>query len=270
MNVKNLELKAKQIRLDIVDMLYNAGSGHPAGALGLADIFTVLYFDVLKHDSKKPNWKDRDYVILSNGHVCPVLYAILANCGYFPRKKLQTLRKLGSPLQGHPHNLALPGIENSSGPLGQGISQAVGLAAVLKRDKKKNHVYCFVGDGELEEGQVWGALLFAAKEKLDNLVVIVDKNNIQIDGNIQDVSSLEPLNRKFNAFNFKTISFDGNSIVQIKHAFKHAKNIKAAPVCLIANTVSGKGVSFMEKDFVWHGKTIDKEHYELAIKDLNN
>ena len=270
MNVENLKSKANNIRVDIIEMLYRAGSGHPAGALGLVDIFSVLYFDILKHDCKKPNWKMRDFVILSNGHVCPVLYSALAQSGYFPKKELLGLRKIGAKLQGHPHNLSLPGIENSSGPLGQGISQAVGLASSLKRDDEKNIVYCFVGDGEMQEGQVWEAFLFAAKEKLDNLIVIVDRNYIQIDGNTESVSLLDPLSKKMNSFNFATIEFDGNDIVQIQHAFKHAKKIKGKPVCLIANTVSGKGVSFMEKDYTWHGKVPSKEEYEKAISELSN
>lgn len=269
MNIKELKLKANDIRKDIIEMLYRAGSGHPAGALGLADIFTVLYFDILKHNPKKPNDNQRDFVILSNGHVCPVLYASLAQVGYFPKKELLTLRKLGSKLQGHPHNLSLAGIENSSGPLGQGISQAVGLAAVLKREKKKNHVYCFVGDGELDEGQVWESLMFAAKEKLDNLTIIIDRNYIQIDGKTEDVMPLDPLNTKLNAFNLATIEFDGNNIIQIKHAFKHAKKIKNKSVCLIARTLSGKNISFMQGDYNWHGKAPNEEEYKLAMAELN-
>lgn len=264
-----LELKAKQIRKNIIEMLYLAGSGHPAGALGLADIFSVLYFDKLKHNPKNPNSSLRDFVILSNGHVCPVLYSTLAEAKYFDKKELITLRKLGSSLQGHPHNLDLAGVENSSGPLGQGLSIAVGLAASLKRDDKSNYVYCFVGDGELDEGQIWEALLFAGKEKLDNLIIIVDRNFIQIDGTTEEVMPLEPLTKKFNSFNLATIDFDGNNIAQIKHAIEHAKKIKNKPTVLIAKTISGKGVSFMEKDYRWHGKTINKEDYDKAMLELN-
>lgn len=268
MHLKDLKLLSNKIRKEIVTMVYEAGSGHPGGALGLADIFTVLYNEVLRHRSNDPNWKDRDFVILSNGHVCPVLYATLAYQGYFPKKELKTLRKLGTRLQGHPHNGCLPGVENSGGPLGQGISQAVGLAASLKRDKKKNRVYCFVGDGELEEGQVWEALLFASKEKLDNFVLIVDRNDMQIDDRTRNVMPLEPLSRKFTAFNFGVINFDGNDIKQVRTAFKEAAKIKDKSMCLIAKTIPGKGVSYMENDFHWHGKIPNKKEFEQAMVDL--
>ncbi|MDA3855944.1 MAG: transketolase [Candidatus Woesearchaeota archaeon] len=268
MNLKDLKLKSNDIRKDIVLMLNKAKSGHSAGAIGLTDIFTTLYFDNLKHDPKKPNKEDRDFVILSNGHICPVLYATLAHSGYFPKKELLSLRKLGSRLQGHPHNNSLPGIENSSGPLGQGLSQAVGLAASLKRDKKKNKVYCFVGDGELNEGQIWESLLFAGKEKLDNLIIIVDRNFIQIDGNTEFVLPLEPLNKKFTAFNCKSIEFNGNDIKQIKHVFKEIKKLKGKPIVLIAKTTPGKNISFMEGKSEWHGKVPNDEEAKQAIKEL--
>jgi len=248
--------------------LNKAKSGHTAGPLGLADLFTVLYSEVLKFNPKKPNWNERDFVILSNGHVCPVLYSILARTGYFKQSELLTLRKLGSRLQGHPHNGTLPGIENSGGPLGQGISQAVGLASSLKRDKKSNKVYCFVGDGELDEGQCWEAALFAAKEKLDNLIVIVDRNFIQIDGNTEDVLPLGNLSKKFSSFNFKVIEFDGNDINQIRHAFKEATKLKGKPICFIANTVPGKGISFIEGDYHWHGIAPSDEKLKLALDEL--
>ena len=267
MDIINLQLKAKLIRKSILEMIYLAGSGHPAGALGLTDIFTVLYFDVLKHNPKKPKLESRDYVIVSNGHIAPVLYGTLAESGYFLKNKLQTLRKLGSKLQGHPHYNSLPGIENSSGSLGQGISIAVGLATSLKRDKKNNLVYCFIGDGELNEGQIWEALLFASKENLDNLIIILDRNNIQIDGTTEQVLPLEPLTKKFRSFNLATIKFDGNNISQIKDAFYHAKKIKK-PVILIAKTISGKGVSFMEGNYIWHGKVPNKEQYLKAMEEL--
>lgn len=268
MQTQKLEQIAKEIRRDILIMLNKAKSGHTGGALGLADIFSVLYFQILKNDPKKPKDKNRDFVILSNGHTCPVLYATLAKKGYFHQKELLTLRQLGSRLQGHPHNTALPGIENSGGPLGQGISQAVGLAASLKRDKKKNKVYCFVGDGEIEEGQCWEAFLFAAKEKLNNLIVIVDRNHMQIDGDTKDVLKLDPLSKKFTSFNFAAIEFDGNNINQIIHAFKHTEKIKTKPVVLIANTIPGKGVSGMENDFSWHGKAPNDDELELALEEL--
>lgn len=269
MQTKKLQEIATDIRKDILIMLNKAKSGHTGGALGLADIFSVLYFQILKNDPKKPKDKNRDFVILSNGHVCPALYSTLARKGYFSQKELLTLRQLGSRLQGHPHNTALPGIENSGGPLGQGISQAVGLAASLKRDNKSNKVYCFVGDGELEEGQCWEAFLFAAKEKLNNLIVIVDRNHMQIDGDTKDVLNLDPLSKKFTAFNFTAIEFDGNNIVQIEHAFKHANKIKTKPIVLIANTIPGKGVSFIENDFNWHGKAPNDNELKQALEELN-
>jgi len=269
MNQKELQNKANIIRQDIIKMLNKAGSGHTAGALGLADIFSCLYFKIMNHNPKKPNDSKRDYLILSNGHVCPVLYASLAESGYFNKKKLETLRQIGSPLQGHPHNTILKGIENSSGPLGQGISQAVGLASSLKRDNKKNKVFCIIGDGEMQEGQVWEALMFAAKEKLDNLYVIVDRNYIQIDGNTEDVCALDPLSKKLSSFNFKTYEFDGNSIAQILHIFDIAFKEKGKPICLIANTIAGKGVDFIEGDYHWHGKAPNDNETKMALEQLN-
>ncbi len=269
MRTKDLSLLANEIRKDIILMLEKAKSGHPGGALGMADIITYLYFEEMKINPKKPKEKTRDFFILSNGHICPVLYAVLAHKGFFPKKELQTLRQLNSKLQGHPHVGSLPGIENSGGPLGQGISQAVGLAAALKRDKMKNKVYCSVGDGELEEGQPWEAIMFASKEKLDNLVIIIDRNYMQIDGNTKDVMNLGSFTKKFTSFGFLTIEFDGNDVGQIKHAFKAAKKIKGKPICLVAKTCPGKGVSFMEGDFHWHGKAPNESEAKQAIKELN-
>lgn len=282
MDIKKLQFLAYDIRKDIVEMLHHAGSGHSGGSLGMTDIFTVLYFDIMKNFSSDPKSEKRDYVILSNGHICPVLYATLSKRGYFDRDDLFTLRKLGSRLQGHPHFVAnkinsinnsnshnnLAGIENSSGPLGQGISQAVGLAASLKRDKKKNGVYCFVGDGELQEGQCYESFLFAGKEKLSNLTVIVDYNNIQIDGKVEDVLPLGEIDEMFLNYSFSVIDFDGNDIEQIKFAFEEAKKIKDKPVCLIARTIPGKGVSFMENDYTWHGKTPNSEQTEIALREI--
>lgn len=270
MNELELKLKANEIRIDIIKMLNLAGTGHTAGPLGMSDIFTVLYFDILKNDTKKPLSEKRDFVFLSNGHICPVLYATLAHRGYFKIDELKTLRKLGSRLQGHPHYGALAGVENSGGPLGQGISQAVGLAVSLKRDQKQNSVYCFTGDGELEEGQVWEAFMYASKEKLDNLIVIVDRNHIQIDGSTEDVGGLFNLDKKFTSFGFSVIEFDGNNISQIKHAFEHALEMrgKAKPICLLANTTPGKGVSIFEGDYKWHGKTPNDEETKKAITEL--
>ncbi len=268
MNTKELQITANTLRQDILTMLHIAKSGHSAGALGLADIFAVLYFDILNIDPKNPICPKRDFVILSNGHVCPVLYSALANRGFFKKEELLNLRKYNSLLQGHPHINPRIGIENSSGPLGQGISTAVGLAASLKRDNKKNYVYCFIGDGEMQEGQVWEAFMFAAKEKLDNLIIIIDRNNIQIDGNTKDVVKLEPLNKKLVSFNLASIEIDGNNIKQIKTAIHHAKQIKSKPTVIIAKTIPGKGVSFMQNNFIWHGKTPNDEEYQKAIKEL--
>lgn len=269
MIVKELKLIANDIRVDIIKMLNEAKSGHAGGSLGMADLMTVLYFDVLNHNPRSPNSRERDFVFLSNGHTCPVLYSALARSGYFKVEELLTLRKLGSRLQGHPHNNILPGIENSGGPLGQGYSQAVGLAASLKRDKKKNKVYCFVGDGELEEGQCWESSLFASKEKLDNLIVIIDRNHMQIDGDTEEVLPLNFLNEKFLALGFYVLEFDGNDISQIKHAFKEAKKIKDKPICFVAKTIPGKGVSFMENDFSWHGKAPNDDETKIALEELS-
>jgi transketolase len=269
MKIKELKLLANNIRCDIIKMLNLAKSGHTAGPLGMSDLFAVLYGEVLTFNPKKPQDKNRDFVFLSNGHTCPVLYSTLARFNYFPITELKTLRKLGSRLQGHPHFGTLPGVENSGGPLGQGISQAVGLAASLKRDKKENKVYCFTGDGELDEGQCWEAFLFAAKEKLENLTIIVDRNHIQIDGTTEDVLPLVDLNKKFTSFNFTVIEFDGNDINQIRQAFKESNKIKNKPVCLIAKTIPGKGVSFMENDFHWHGVAPSDQDTVLALKELS-
>jgi transketolase len=269
MKIKDVKLLANNIRCDIIKMLNLAKSGHTAGPLGMADLFAVLYGEVLTFNPKKPHDKKRDFVFLSNGHTCPVLYSTLARFNYFPISELKTLRKLGSRLQGHPHIGTLPGIENSGGPLGQGISQAVGLAASLKRDNKENKVFCFTGDGELDEGQCWEAALFAAKEKLNNLTLIVDRNHIQIDGTTEDVLPLHNLNKKFLSFGFTVIEFDGNNIGQIREAFKQSGKIKNKPVCLIAKTTPGKGVSFMESDFHWHGVAPSNEDTKLALKELS-
>lgn len=268
MNINELKQKSVEIRKSIIEMLYLAGSGHSGGALGLADIFAVLYFETLNITKANIKTEKRDFLFLSNGHTCPVLYAVLALKGFFNKEELKNLRKINSKLQGHPHNNTLPGIENSGGPLGQGVSQAVGLASVLKRDKLKNRVYVIVGDGELEEGQCWEAILFAQSEKLDNLTIIVDRNNIQIDGTPKSVINLDKLEEKFSAFNCRTITFDGNNINQIREVLKFSKKNKDHPLVLIANTVPGKGVSFMENKFEWHGKAPNKEQKEIAIKEL--
>jgi transketolase len=270
LSLKKLALQANTIRSHIISMTFHAGSGHPGGALGMADIMTYLYFNVLKHNPLQPKDPKRDFFFLSNAHTCPVLYATLAECGYFSKLELKNLRKLGSKLQGHPHLGSVPGVEASGGPLGQGISQAVGLAAVLKREKKPNRVFCYVGDGELEEGQCWEALLFAQKEQLDNLVVIVDWNHIQIDGDPDDVIGLGDLGKKFRAFDWRVIEIDGNSLPQIAHAFKALSSFKVKkPTCILAKTIPGKGVSFMENKHEWHGKAPNEEEMRMALQELN-
>jgi len=265
---KKLKLIANTIRQDIIKMLVQAGSGHSAGPLGMADIFTALYFNVMNHNPKKPQWQDRDRFILSNGHICPVWYATLARAGYFPVKELKTLRKLGTRLQGHPHINSAPGIENSGGPLGQGISIAVGVALAGKMDKKKFRVYCGMGDGEINEGQPWEAFMFAAKNRLDNLIGIVDRNYIQIDGDTENVLPLDSLAAKLKSFNWHVIEINGNNTGEILKAFEKANKNKGKPTVIIANTVPGKGVSFMEGKYEWHGKPPTKEQGELALAEL--
>ena len=253
--VQDLERKANEIRQSIIEMLTEAGSGHTAGPLGMADIFTLLYFGVLKHDPKNPDWEERDRVILSNGHICPVLYATLAHAGYFPVEELLTLRKLGSRLQGHPHRGALPGIETSSGPLGSGLSQAVGMALAERIDNpySSKFFYCLTGDGELDEGQIWEALMHAGKEQLHNLIVIIDRNGIQIDGYTKDVMPLEPLAEKLAAFNFDVQEVDGHNIRSVNDAIGKAQAVYNQPSVIIAHTVASRGVDVFERDFRWHG-----------------
>lgn len=267
-DIRQLEIIADQIREEIIKMLVKAGSGHSAGPLGMADVFTALYFNILHHDPKNPYGKDRDRMILSNGHICPVLYATLAKAGYFPLKELATLRKLNSRLQGHPHIHSLPGIETTTGPLGQGISVATGMAYAGKMDRKKHTVFVSTGDGELNEGQCWEAFMFAAKYKLDNLIAFVDRNNIQIDGNTEDIMPLEPVADKFRAFNWHVIEIDGNNMRQIIAAFTKAKQYTGKPIVIICKTIPGKGVSFMEKRFEWHGKPPIKEEALIALHEL--
>jgi transketolase len=268
-DLKELKLMANTIRKDIIEMLLEAKSGHSAGSLGMADIFTALYFNAMKHNPKEPEWKERDRLILSHGHVCPVRYAAMARAGYFPLEELKTLRKLGTRLQGHPHNLALPGIENTAGPLGQGVSIATGIALAAKMDKKEFKTIVLMGDGEINEGQPWEAFMFAAKHKLENLIGIVDRNYIQIDGNTENVMPLDPLKEKFQAFNWNTLEINGNEMKEIIEALKKAKENKGKPIAIIANTIAGKGVSFMEGKHEWHGKPPNKEEAEKALKELN-
>lgn len=267
-NIKQLERRANQIRQDIIKMLARAGSGHSAGPLGMADIFTALYFNIANINPKKPNWPGRDRIFLSNGHICPVLYAAMARRGYFPVKELDTLRQLGSRLQGHPHRASLPGLENTSGPLGQGLSQACGAALAAKLDKRKHWIYCLTSDGENDEGQHWEAVMFAGKKRLSNITTFLDRNNIQIDGYTEDIMPLEPLREKYEAFNWHVIEIDGHNISEIIAAANQAKAIVEKPVMIIAHTIPGKGVSFMEYDFNWHGKIPKPDETKKALKEL--
>lgn len=267
-NLKKLKLIANTIREDIIKMLLHAGSGHSAGPLGMADVFTALYFNVLKHNPKKPDWEERDRLILSNGHICPVLYAALAHAGYFPKDELKTLRQFGSRLQGHPHRGSLPGIENSSGPLAHGAGLAVGIAIAAKLDKKKYQVYCVVGDGEQDEGMTWEAAAMAGKWKLGNLTFIMDRNNIQIDGYTEEVMPKEPLRQKYEAFGWHVIEIDGHNIQEIIDACNEAKAIFEKPIMILAHTIPGKGVDFMELDYAWHGKTPKPEEAKKALHQL--
>lgn len=267
-NIKKLELIANQIRQDIIHNLVAAGSGHSAGPLGMADVFTALYFNVLNHNPKKPDWSERDRLVLSNGHICPVLYATMARSGYFPVKEGLTLRKFGTKLQGHPHRHYLPGLETSSGPLGSGLSQASGMAYGLLMDKKKQRVFCLMSDGELDAGNTWEAFLFAGKYKLHNLTAVIDRNNIQIDGYTENVMPLEPLREKFEAFNWHVIEVDGHNIRHIIDACEEAHAVYEKPTVIIAHTIPGKGVDFMEFDFEWHGKPPKPEEAEIALREL--
>ncbi|EKD91460.1 MAG: hypothetical protein ACD_30C00005G0028 [uncultured bacterium] len=276
--VKQLELKANEIRIDLIKMLEEAGSGHSAGPLGMADIFTALYFNILNIDSKNPNLAERDRLVLSNGHICPVLYTTMAHRGFFPVEELKTLRKLGSRLQGHPHREALPGLETTSGPLGSGLSQASGMAAVAKMDKLPWRVYCLMSDGEQDEGNTWEAVMFAAKYKLDNLTAIMDRNHIQIDGFTEDIMPLDSLKAKYEAFNWYVIEIDGHNMQEIIDACHEAEAIHDKPVLILAHTIPGKGVDFMENDYKWHGappgasdmegEPKKEEQAKIALKEL--
>ena len=299
--VKNLEIKANDIRMSIIDMLEDAGSGHTAGPLGMADIFTALYFHIAKHDPKNPEWSERDRIILSNGHIVPVRYATMAHAGYFPLDELKTLRKFGSRLQGHPERHMMPGMENTSGPLGSGLSQASGMAYALRMDAvspspgagegrgevehkeqssvphpnpllhrrgNKPHVYCLMSDGELQEGNSWEAIMFAGAKKLDNLTAIIDRNFIQIDGNTENVMPLEPLADKWRAFNWHVIEIDGHDFNQIVDACETAKTIIDKPTVIIAHTVPGKGIKEIEGDYKWHGTPPNAEQEKKWLTEL--
>ena len=255
-NINHIQSKAHDIRVSIIEMLAEAKSGHPGGPLGMADIFATLYFHALNHDAKNPFWEQRDRLVLSNGHICPVLYASMAHAGYFSVDTLKTLRKFGSVLQGHPHRDFLPSLETSSGPLGSGLSQAVGMAIADKRDYGSaypRHIYCLLSDGEHDEGQLWEAALLAPREKLGNLIAIVDRNYIQIDGNTEDIMPLDPLDKKWEAFNWHVQVIDGHNVSEIVEAIEKAKAVKEKPSIIIAKTIPGKGVSYMEHRYEWHG-----------------
>ena len=265
----NLQLKkyANEVRKGIVTSTHSAKAGHPGGSLSAADVFTFLYFEEMNIDPKNPEKEDRDRFVLSKGHTAPGLYSALANRGYFPVEDLKTLRKLGSYLQGHP-NMHIPGVDMASGSLGQGISAAAGMALGAKLNNKDFRVYTLLGDGEIQEGQVWEAAMFAGFRKLDNLVVIVDNNGLQIDGPVDEVCSPYPIADKFKAFNFNVVEIDGHDFDQIRSAFNNAKETKGMPTCIILKTVKGKGVSFMENKAEWHGKAPNDEEYAIAMADL--
>lgn len=268
--LESLALMANRLREDVITMVSRAGSGHIAGALDMADIFTAMYFHILNHDPKRPDWPDRDRLVLSNGHICPVYYAALAHAGYFPVKELETLRQLGSRLQGHPHRGALPGVETTSGPLGSGLSQASGIALAARLEGKRYQVYCLTSDGELGEGNYWEAAMFAGKNRLSNLTVFVDRNNIQIDGFTEQVMPLEPLAEKYRAFNWHVLEIDGHNFEEIAAAAAEAKAIHEQPTVVIAHTIPGKGVDFMENDYLWHSKPFKPGEAEKALKELRS
>ena len=268
MEIQKLEKTAKEIRKGIIEAVYSNKSGHIGGSLSIVDILTVLYFNEMKIDPKNPNWENRDRLVLSKGHSSPALYSTLAKKGYFDEKELKTFRNINSRLQGHPDKKHIPGVDMSTGSLGQGLSAANGMAIAAKMDKKDYRVYCILGDGEIEEGQIWEAAMTSNKYKLDNLCVIVDNNNLQIDGTIEEVMSSYPIDAKFRSFGFEIIKIDGHNIEEIIKAFEVAKNIKGKPTCIIAKTTKGKGISFMENQVDWHGKAPNEEEYLKALEEL--
>ena len=266
--IKELEEMANTIRQDVIEMLVEAKSGHSAGPLGMADIFTALYFHILNHDPKNPMWEERDRLVLSNGHITPVRYAAMARAGYFPIEELKTLRKFGTRLQGHPERLRLPAVETTSGPLGSGLGQASGMALAAKMDNKKWRTYCLLSDGEHDTGNLWESVMFAGKYKLNNLTAIMDRNNIQIDGFTEDIMPLEPLRQKYESFNWHVLEIDGHNFEEIVGACEEAKAIFEKPTMIIAHTIPGKGVDFMERDFKWHGIPPNKEEAKKALHQL--
>lgn len=266
--IKNLEDISKNIRKKIVEMVYSASSGHPGGSLSITDILTVLYFHEMNVNINNPKDEDRDRLVLSKGHCSPALYAVLAEKGYFPKEDLKTFRKIDSYLQGHPDMKKIPGVDMSSGSLGQGLSVSNGMALAGKLDKKDYRVYCVMGDGEIEEGEVWEAAMTSSHYKLDNLCVIVDNNNLQIDGKINEVMSPYPIDKKFESFGFNVININGHDFNEIITALETAKKIKEKPTVIIAKTIKGKGISYMENEASWHGKAPNEEQYNIAIEEL--
>lgn len=266
----DLEKIAKKLRMTVIEMLLEAQSGHSAGPIGIADLIAVLYFHTLNITPNTVHDPNRDRFVLSSGHLCPVLYAALAEKGFFDKKHLMKLRKVSSLLQGHPHNLTIPGIETSSGPLGQGLSQAIGMALALQLEESTSRVYCLSSDGDLNEGQTWEAVLFAGSKRLNNLVWIIDRNNIQIDGYTEDVLPLEPLREKLEAFNFYVIEIDGHNIEEIVSAFNKSKAIFERPTAIIAHTIPGYGVDFMQYKFEWHGKPPSRKESQAALRQLRS
>ena len=267
-NIENLKKICKDVRADIIKMTAVAGSGHPGGSLSSVELMAALYFNVLNHRPEEPNWPDRDRYILSKGHACPVLYSVMARTGYFPVEELTTLRKFGSRLQGHPNMKVLPDLESSSGSLGQGLSIANGLALAAKLDNKDYRVYCLLGDGELQEGQIWEAAMTAPHYKLDNVCAIVDYNNLQIDGKCSEVMCIKPLAKKWESFNWNVIEIDGHDLEQVLKAYKEAAKCTGKPSVIIAHTKKGKGISFMEDVAGWHGKAPNQEELEKALQEI--
>jgi transketolase len=269
-DILHIEEKAEAIRETIISMLVAAGSGHTAGPLGMADMMAALYFHILKHDPKNPDWEERDRLVLSNGHTTPVRYAAMAHAGYFPLEECLTLRKFGSRLQGHPERMRLPGVETTSGPLGEGLSQAAGMAYGLRMDRKSSRVYCVMSDGEQDEGNIWEAAMFAGKYKLANLTGIMDRNNIQIDGMTEDIMPLESLRAKYEAFNWHVLEVSGHDIGALVAAVEEAKAVYEKPTLIIAHTIPGKGVPEIEFDYHWHGKPPSKEEGKKFLKEIRS
>lgn len=268
--VTHLQEKARAVRETIIEMLTEAGSGHTAGPLGMADIFTALYFHILNHKPENPDWEDRDRLILSNGHIVPVRYAAMAHAGYFPVEECMTLRKFGTRLQGHPERTRLPGMETTSGPLGSGLSQAAGMAYAARMDKKKHRIYCAMSDGEQQAGNIWEAAMFIGNNRLSNITAIMDRNNIQINGMTEEVMPLEPIREKYEAFNWHVIDIDGHNMEEIVDACNEAHAIYEKPTLLLAHTIPGKGVPEIEFDYTWHGKPPNKEEAQKFLKDIRS